>query len=221
MDKDHRLDAPDNDSLRTIEQISDHSELASIYPHAHDRWEGTELMSNEEREKKRDRDQLNINLSIRRWFFIVGLLIPIPFVLAALISAVGITYVDAKNMGFMLLPVSIALGVWFLLSRLAFKKVVDIFYGHAITTGPYLATHISLLILSLQATYIGVSPFYTESLIYNTLITSAAAILLSVFLSGVLLIIWTTPHLGARLKFTSVGIIAFAILTATAIVNFL
>jgi hypothetical protein len=221
MDKDHRMDAPDNDALRTIEQVPDHSELTSLYPHAHDQWEGTELMSSEEREKKRDREQLNINLSIRRWFFIVGLLIPIPFLLAALMSAVGITYVTEKNLGFALVPIILALGLWFLFSRLAFKKVADVFYEHSIGATPYLVAHIGLLVLGIQATYVAASSFYRDSLIYNTLITSALVMVMSIFLSGVLLVIWTSPLLSSRLKFISVVVIALAIAGATAIVNFL
>lgn len=221
MDKDHRMDAPDDDSLRTIEQVPNHSELASIYPHPHDQWEGTELMSNEEREKKRDREQLNISLSIRRWFFIVGLLIPVPFVLAAIMSAVGVTYVTDKNLGFTLGPIIIALVLWLLLSRLAFKKVADVFYGHSIGATPYLTAHIGLLVLGIQATYVAASSFFGDSLIYNTLLTSALVMVMSIFLSGVLLVIWTSPLLSSRLKFISVVVIALAIVGATAIVNFL
>ena len=221
MDKDHRMDAPDNDSLRTIEQVPDHSELSSIYPRAHDQWEGTELMSSEEREKKRTREQLNINLSIRRWFFIVGLLIPVPFLLAAVMSAVGVTYVTEQNLGFALVPIILALGLWLLFSRLAFKKVADVFYGHSIGAVPYLVAHIGLLVLGTQATYIAASSFFGDSLIYNTLLTSALIMAMSIFLSGVLLVIWTSPLLSSRLKFISVVVIALAIVGATAIVNFL
>ena len=221
MDKDHRMDAPDNDSLRTIEQVPDHSELSSIYPRAHDQWEGTELMSSEEREKKRTREQLNINLSIRRWFFIVGLLIPVPFLLAAVMSAVGVTYVTEQNLGFALVPIILALGFWFLFSRLAFKKVADVFYGHSIGAAPYLVAHIGLLVLGIQATYVAASSFFGDSLIYNTLLTSALVMILSIFLSGVLLVIWTSPLLSSRLKFISVVVIALTIVGATAIVNFL
>lgn len=221
MDKNHRMDAPDNDALRTIEQVPDHSELTSLYPHAHTQWEGTELMSPEEREQKRTREQLNINLSIRRWFFIVGLLIPVPFLLATVMSAVGVTYVTEQNIGFALVPIILALGLWFLFSRLAFKKVADVFYGHSIGAVPYLVAHIGLLALGLQATYVAASSFFGSSLIYNTLLTSALVMTMSIFLSGVLLVIWTSPLLSSRLKFGSVVVIALAILGATAIVNFL
>jgi hypothetical protein len=221
MDKDHRMDAPDNDSLRTIEQVPNHSELSSLYPHAHDQWEGAELMSPEEREQKRTREQLNINLSIRRWFFIVGLLIPVPFILAAIMSVVGITYVTDQNLGFALVPIIFALGLWFLFSRLAFKKVADVFYGHSIGAVPYLVAHIGLLVLGVQATYVAASSFFGDSLIYNTFLTSALVMVMSIFLSGVLLVIWTSPLLSSRLKFISVVVIALAIVGATAIVNFL
>lgn len=221
MDKDHHLDAPDNESLRTIEQLSDHSELTNIYPHPHDQWEGTELMSSEEREKKRDREQLNISLSIRRWFFLVGLLIPIPFVLGVLLAVVGITFMRPENFGVLLLPAVIALVVWFIASRLALKKVVSIFYGHAIATPPYFIVHIGLLLLSIQGIYVAASSFYTQSLLYDTVLTSGFVMLMSIFLSAVLLVLWTSPLLSSRLKFTSIGVIAVAILGATAIVNFL
>lgn len=220
MDKDHHLDAPDNESLRTIEQVPDHSELSNIYPHAHDQWEGTELMSDEERKKKHNREQLNINLSIRRWFFMVGFLIPVPFVLAALISALGITFIRSENLGFLLLPIAVGLGLWIILSRLAFKKVADIFYGHSIATTPYFIVHMGLLLLSIQGIYVAATSFYTKSLIFNTVLTSSFVMLMSVFLSAVLLITWTSPLLGAKLKFASIGVIAVAIVGATAIVNF-
>ena len=79
MDKDHRLDAPDNESLSGIEQISDHSDLTTIYPHAHLDWEKDELISRDEREKRRDDERLRVSLSLRKWFLPIGLLIPLPF----------------------------------------------------------------------------------------------------------------------------------------------
>src|SRR5690606_37782067 len=203
-----RMDAPDNESLRAIEQLQDHSELSSMYPHAHDQWEGTELMSPEERERKRALEQLNISLSIRRWFFLVGFLIPIPVVLAALMSVTGVTYVNEGNIGFMLLPIVISLGIWVLLSNLAMKKVDDIFYGHSIAITPYLMAHVGLLLLAMQVTYVAASSFYSNSLIINTAITSGFALVVSVMLSGVLLVIWTTPHLVTKLKFASIAVIA-------------
>lgn len=221
MDKNHRLDAPNDNELRSIEQLGSHSGLTTIYPHAHELWEGNELMSETARESKRAAEQLAINRSVRKWFIPVGILIPLPFVTAALISAVGSTYITVQSLGLLLLPVIFTLAIGAYIVYASIKKVLNIFYAHSIKGLPFYITHLSLMMLSFQGHYAAIAPFYTNSIIYNTILTSGVVLITSIILSGVLLYIWTSTRLTGGMKFGCVGIIALLIIIATALVNLL
>ncbi len=218
MDKDHRLAAPDNESLRTIEQLGDRSELTTIYPHAHTEFEG-DLLSSEARQEKRDKEQERINLTVRKWFLIIGLLVPVPFILGSLLFTVGVTFLKLENLAVLLLPVVAAAAIWVYVSYRAAKRVYDIFYEHSIKATPFIVTLLSLLVLSLPAVYVAIVPLYTSSIVLNALISSAIVLLLSVILSGLLILIWTSSRISPALKFGCVGIIALVILIATTFVN--
>lgn len=220
MDRDHRLAAPDNESLRTIEQLSDRSELTTIYPHSHNEWEGVDLLSREAREEKRDREQQRINLTIRKWFPAIGLLTPMPFVLGSIIVTAAVTFLRIEHLAYLLLPVVITVALWLYLSFRSIKTVFGIFYQHSIKATPFVMTLLSLIILSLQGHYIAILPLYTDSIIFNSLLSSTFVLLTSVILSGFLIFIWTSARMSVGLKFSSIGGLALVILLATAYINF-
>ena len=220
MDKDHRMDSPDNESLRSIEQLGDHSELTTIYPHAKNEFDG-DLLSSEAREEKRDKEQQRINLTIRKWFVVIGLLIPVPFILGEVLFTIVVTYVSVTNVALLLIPVVIAVLFWLIVSVKAIKRVYAIFYEHSIKATPFVATLLVLLLMSLQAHYMLILPLYTDSILLNSLFTSGVVLMTSIVLSGLLLLIWTSSRISATLKFGCVGIIVLVILIITTIVNFL
>lgn len=220
MDKDHRLDAPDNESLKTIEQLGNHPELSTIYPKAKKQWAG-ELLSEDERETKRGNELRHINVTIRKWFPVIGLLTPLPFVLGSILLAGALTFLKPNNLALLLLPVSVMIVIWLYVSYHSVKRVYRIFYDHSIKATPFVITLLGLLALSLQGHYVALVPIYTDSVFYNALITSSVILAMSVLISGLLIFIWTTLRISSTMKFVSIGIIAVAILIATVYVNFL
>lgn len=221
MDRDHRLDAPDNESLSTIEQLSDHSELSTIYPHAKNDWEGAELISKEDREKKRNEAQIKINLSIRSMFVPIGILAVLPFVLAAILVVIAGEFLNIKNLAFLLLPVCIAVFLWAFISYKSYKTLYEIFYSHSMRMVPFVFTLVVMVGLTMQGHYVIALPLYSNSLIANTAVSGLIVVAISVALSGVLLMLWTSQALSAHMKFACIGLIALGIVIATTIVNFL
>ena len=124
MDRSHKLDAPDNDRLKNIEQVEDRSELSALYPDAHNEWTG-EVMSEEERASKRDQEQDNITKSIRTKFWIIGTLAPLPVVLAVVIITTLASRLDlsSNNAASIILPGILGAIVWGVISYSSFKKI--------------------------------------------------------------------------------------------------
>ena len=154
MNKLDKLDAPNNETLSSIEQIEDRSGLAATYPTARSEWDGIALMSGEARAQKQHEDQIRINMAIRKWFPVVGLLIPMPFVLLSIMLAIAATHLDMKQAGILLLPVFFAIALWGYLSFKSIQIVYKIFYAHSIKTTPYLIAHLILLGICFQGSFI-------------------------------------------------------------------
>lgn len=220
MDKDHRLDAPDNDSLRTIEQLGSRSELGGLYPNAHHEWEGEDLLSREAREEKRDQEQLRISLTIRKWFVVIGLLTPLPFILGSILITVALTYLKIENLSYLIVPVIAAVALWLYVSYRAIKKVYAIFYQHSMKASPFIATLLAFLVFSLQALYITMLALYNDSLMYNTVISGLVVLATSVAYSGILVFIWTAQNISGAFKIGCLGIMAGLITIITLLVNF-
>lgn len=216
MDKDHHLDAPDNESLQNIEQLTDRSSLTAIYPHAHDAWEGSNLMSRDEREQKRDKDQLRISITIRRWFAVIGVLVPLPFVLAAIGIALGSRFLSVDKLGILLLPVVIAVFIVLYISYRSIKFVYEIFYNHAIKATPFVITLIILLALSVYGVLLASQWLHNGDIIHDVAIISISTILMSIMYSGVLLLIWASQSLSSAGKMGCVALLVVAIGAATA-----
>lgn len=215
MDKDHRLAAPDNDALKNIEQLGDHSGLTTIYPHAHKEWEGVEISTRDQRETERTKEQLRMMLSIRRWFLPIGLLIPLPFVLAVLLISIGAEYLKVQNLWLMIVPVVAIVGLWLYLSYRAFRAVYDIFYAHSIKATPFFIVLASLLVLSINLVH-GLTQYtHSTSVIITTGIVSLGIMAVSTLLSGLLLFIWTSQKLPGSVKLAIIIALAIGIGAAT------
>lgn len=208
MDKDHRLEAPHNESLSTIDQLGDRSATAAVYPHAHDEWEGIGLMSGEARAKKQAEDQLRINLTIRKWFPIIGLLIPIPAVLYSVLIAFAAENLDFKQAGILLLPAFAAITIAGYLSYKSIRGVFRIFYNHSIKTTPYLIAHVGLLAIAFQPLFRFAQTFHSGWAVGDVLIVAGFLLGASVLLSGPLLFVWTSRKISSAWKFAIVLVLA-------------
>ena len=213
MNKDHRLDAPDNESLRNIEQLGDHSELSTHYFTARKEWDGKEILSDEQREEKNNKALLTSTLAIRRQFAVIGLLIPTPLVLLVILISLAATYLTLSKLSTLLTLVIILVGIWALISFLAIRRVYRLFYAHALKATPFIIVLVALLGLSTQESYLLTRGFHTQSFTVNTIIVAAGTYLASIALSALLLSIWTSPRISAGAKLAYAALTAFAILT--------
>lgn len=217
MDKDHRLDAPDNDSLQAIQQIDDRSELTTIYPHAHTEWEGTDLISRDEREKQHSDERLRISLSLRKWFIPIGFFIPLPFVYVSLLVTLTANYISIDNLKFLMLPVLIIMGFTIFLTYRGFKYGYKIFYSHGVKGGPFVFSLLSLLAISLNGVFLVTEPLHTGVQGIDMLIVAGAVFLLSFLYSLILVFVWSSPRLTSGVKIAVVGILALLALVGTAL----
>lgn len=218
MDRDHHLDAPNNDSLSDIEQLTDHSGLTTIYPHQHLEWEGEELMSKQDRENKQDKEKLMITLTIRKWFLAIGLIVPLPIITIVWLLFFSAAHFNLKETGVLLIPMLFAVGLFGVASYFAYKYVWKIFYNHAVKAGPFLWTLLGLLAMSFPALMYGTEAFHTGDYAIDTLIIGAAAVVESIILAGVLLLIWSSHALSSRGKVWCMGAVFVGIFLVTAAV---
>jgi len=221
MDGKHRLDAPNNESLQDIEQLGDHSDLSTLYFNAHVEWEGKEIISDAERHARHAKEVLDVTLSIRKWFVVIGLLIPLALVSFVVLLAFATTYITTDNARFALLYVILLTACWLIISFVSLRRVYAIFYAHGIRATPFVVMLIALSGLSAQASYLLTRPLQPGTFLGNTLVVSAGTMLASVVLTGLLLFIWTTPRLSGNGKVGIIGIIAGAILLLILITSLL
>lgn len=218
MDRKHKLNAPDNDSLQFIEQVNDHSELSTLYPHAHDQWTG-EIMTEEARLKKRDKEHEEITTKIIWKFWLIGVLAPIPIILAAIITVLAFLYINPEQMATFIVPALIALLVWAGASYFAIRRIFLVFYNHALRAGPFLVTLLVMLGLSVQTIYVLTLPLHNQSPIHAVTLISGIILLWSILLSLLLLWIWVTPYLRGNGKFSLLAILAVILIAVSGIVT--
>lgn len=220
MDKNHQLKAPDNNELESIEQVPNRSELSALYFDAHNEWEGKELISDEERQRRRDKNAEAITTSVRSQFAVIGLLTPLPLILLALMLGAGASYVTIKTLN--LLPAVIAIiGLWILISFLSLRRVYAVFYNHALRATPFILILLSLLGVVTQGLYILLRPWLPSSLLFAILIIGLCLEVASVLLSLVMLFVWVSPRLSIEAKMGCLGGLAGALLLGVLLVMFL
>lgn len=220
MDRKHQLDAPDNESLRGISQLEDHSGLTTLYPQAHNQWDGT-LMSSDERESKRDQELSSITSTITRWAVPIGLLAVAPIVSAALLVTIAYTFVNEDNASLLLFPMMLITGVWGIVSLAAIKRLYGIFYAHAIRATPFFIILLVLMGLATQSLIILSASFQSSSLITTVALVCAFALISSVALSWILLHIWTTRRVSGSAKMWLIGGMALGLLALATIATLL
>lgn len=221
MDKKHRLESPNNESLRTIEQVSDRSELSVLYRKARSEWEGKNLITEEERQSKQFKEHLHALLGIRRRLLEIALLPLVPFVLFALLSVAITTNIAPDNYRFLLIGVIFAIGVWGVFSFLAVQRVYAIFYKHGVRATPFLVVLLSLVGLATQASFLLTNGLVLEPAVMRAAIVSGLGCLASIPITAALLYLWTSPRIPAKLKIAGAGLLAIALMTLVYMASFL
>ena len=207
MDRNHTLDAPNNEELSTIEQIEDHSDLSGIYRSAHTEYEG-EILSEEARKKVKGDELEAITSGIGRSALSIGILVAYPFIVGALVAA-GLYEIAENTYPMVLVSVAIlSIGFWMLTSYKALSTIFKKFYKHALRAGPFLTVMLVSLILASQALYGIVTELFSgQSLVFNVALISLLLVLYSLIASFILLGIWGNSRLKSGLKALISGLI--------------
>ena len=219
MDRKHQLDAPDNDILKNIEQVSDHSELSTLYRKARDQWDG-ELVSDDEREKRRQNKNDTISFGIRKKALLIGILIPLPLMLAWLIAAALLTYITDENAPIFVIPMIFIFLIWGLISFFTYKKVFALFYMNALQAGPFIITIFTFIGFSIPIIFAITEPLHIGLGFMAALLVNAVVVVWSVLLTFPLLYLWTTPRLSGGFKLSLISLIGIALLGTTLMITF-
>jgi hypothetical protein len=207
MDRNHTLEAPNNDELSTIEQIEDRSDLSGIYRAPGEQFQG-EILSEEERTKVKAEELEAITSGIGRSALSVGLLVIYPFVSGALI-AVGLYELAVMAYPMVLVSAAIlSIGIWMLTSYKAYASIYKLFYKHALRAGPFLVVALVSLIMASQAIYgTVVDNFSVQSAVFNVSLISLLLVMYSLIISYILLGIWGNSKLKSGVKALVSGLI--------------
>ena len=207
MDRNHTLEAPNNDELSGIEQLEDRSDLTSIYRAPGEQFEG-EILSEEARNKVKADELEAITSGIGRSALSVGLLVIYPFISGALL-AVGLYELATMTYPMVLVSAAIiSIGVWMLTSYKAYATIFKIFYKHALRAGPFLVVTLVSLIMASQAIYgTVVDNFSVQSAVFNVSLISLLLVMYSLIISYILLGIWGNSKLTSGVKALVSGLI--------------
>lgn len=211
MDRRHQLDAPDNEELKDIEQIADHSNLSSMYRKAKDQWDG-ELVSETERDQRLQKKYDTIAFGVRKRFMAIGFIIPLPLLLAWLIVSVILSMVTEENAPMFVIPMMFTFMLWGLLSYFAYRKVYAIFYNNTLQAGPFVVTLLTLLIASIPLIYDLTASIHDEKLIITAGVVGVVMVLWSILLTLPLLRLWSTPTITANGKLVIIVALAFVLI---------
>jgi hypothetical protein len=207
MDRDHRIDAPNDEELRTIEQIQDRSDLTGIYRKGAQQFEG-DILSKEAREKAKAQELEALTSGLGKSALSIGFFIIYPFIGGALLALglfVLVRYVPA--MVLLLLAIA-ALVFWLISSYKAYEFIFKTFYNHALRAGPFVTVMVVSLIMASQAIYgLVVDNFSGQSIVFNISLISLLLLLYSLIASFILLGIWGNSKLKSGSKVLVSGLI--------------
>jgi hypothetical protein len=213
MDSNHRLDAPDEEHLQSIEQVGDRSDLSSLYPQAKPQWTG-DIVSKEERDSRLAAQQDTLSFGIRTYFLTIGLLIPLPFIVITVLVTAALVYIKPDTVPMFVVPGIIA---FFLVAGIviaSFKKLSTLFYMNALRALPYSTMVLGMLAIIVFMLYHATSFLHGYQLLPAVSIVSAMTIVVSIFLNYFLLVLWTTPVINGAFKVLIMVTLALALLAA-------
>jgi cation transport ATPase len=207
MDRDHRIDAPNDEELRTIEQIQDRSDLTGIYRKGAQQFEG-DILSKEAREQAKAQELEALTSGLGKSALSIGFFIIYPFIGGALLALglfVLVRYVP--DMVLLLLAIA-ALVFWLISSFKAYEFIFKTFYTHALRAGPFVTVMVVSLIMASQAIYgLVVDNFSGQSIVFNISLISLLLLLYSLITSFILLGIWGNSKLKSGSKVLVSGLI--------------
>lgn len=212
MDRNHTLDAPNDEELSGIEQLGDRSDLTSIYREPGTRFEG-EVLSAEQREKVKAEELEAITSGLGKHVLSVGLYVVYPFIGFALLAAgayAAVATMGPQTPSVMILVFSVifALSIWLYSSYKAYSTIFKIFYKHALRAGPFLIVMLISLIMASQAIYgVITESFAGQSLLFNVAIISLLTVVYSLIASYILLGVWGNSTLKSGIKVLVSGLI--------------
>ena len=218
MDKDHKLAAPNNEELRTIDQIDDRSGLTTLYRNPGKQFEG-DIMSSDERDKANNEKLAAISSGVSSSSLKLGLLLPYPFICGALLAISIYTFFTGINSGILMAILIIAGGFWVLTSYFAYAAIFKTFYKYGLRAGPYMIVMLISILAASQAIYAIVAErFSTQSALFNTALVSILVILYSIIATYILLTVWGNGHIKPIYKVLTAGglVIVSGIFFATA-----
>ncbi len=207
MDRKHRLEAPHDEELRTIEQINPHEELSALYRNPKNSWDG-ELVSVEEREERREKKDRAISSTITRQFIAVGIFGISPLVLLALLVTAIVVTVEQVASAYIVFPAMIGFLLWVMFALHLLQAYRNIFYDHALSSTVFLFFQTvitglgsySFLTLMVMRFDIGIFP--------SALLISGFSLIWSALASFVLLHIWVNRFIGASAKLALILLLA-------------
>jgi len=206
MDRDHRLAAPNNDALSGIEQISDRSELTSIYREPGEQFEG-ELLSAEARKKVKADELEAITSGLGKHALKIGIYIPLPFV-TGLFIITGLFLSSGMNEILLVFLSFFALSAWLITSYRAYAAIYKTFYKHALRAGTYIVVMLASILMASQAIYwIITETFSSQSLLFSVSLISLLLVAYSLVANFILLGIWGNSRLGSGIKALVSGLI--------------
>lgn len=220
MSKRHHLESPNESSLKEVEQLEDRSELSTLYPKVGKRWEG-DLVDPIERDRRRDHAHDTVSFGIRKEFWRVGILAPLPLVLFSIFIAFIFAVTTIDNVPQLAIPMMLLFFLWAIVSWFIFRKVIDIFYSYGVRAASFLIALVALLALSVQTIHLITEPLHHNFLMRSTLVVAGFSLALSVLLSFGLLRLWTTPRLSGKAKVGIVAILALVLLVLAALLTVL
>lgn len=211
MDRNHSLDAPNNDELSGIEQITDHSDLTNIYRDPHNQFEGNLLSANDRQKVKADELEA-ITSGLGKHVLKIGVYVPLPLIIGALLAVSLYTFADtagevASEMVLAFAAI-LSISIWLIILYKTYKAINKTFYKHAMRAGSFLIVMIASLLMASQAIYWIVSESYLgQSLLFYTALTSLLVVMYSLVASFILLGIWGNSRLNSGIKALVSGLI--------------
>lgn len=207
MDRSHKLDAPNNEELRTIEQIEDRSGLSTLYREPGEQFEG-EILTTEAREQVKTEKLNAITSGIWKSSLKIGFYITYPLVSGALLGALLYLVVNWDNAAILLGLIIISGGVWVLTSYFAYAAIFKIFYKHALRTAPFIFVMLISIMLASQAFFtIVAANFAGQSLLFNVALVSLFTVIYSMAISTIILIVWGNAKIKAWVKALVAGLV--------------
>ncbi|MES2630993.1 MAG: hypothetical protein V4611_03475 [Patescibacteria group bacterium] len=207
MDRNHKLDAPNNEELRIIDQIEDKSGAATVYRNPKPQFHG-EILSAEQRQKVKDDELASITNDLWKSSLKIGLYVPYPFVGGALLAAILNSSVDMVSAGIMIGLLIVVTGFWLYTSYVAYARIFKIFYKHALRAGPFIFVMLPSVLLASQAFYAYTAANIAgQSIVFNVAAVSLLVVLYSILTTFIVLLVWSHSKIKGIFKAAVAGLV--------------